>query len=924
MTTSDTQPLSRREQRRAHRRQRPLWLRLLLATLQLMLILSLVVVIAGVAAYRHYSQDLPSVELLGSHRPFETTRLYARDGTTVLYEIFDPQVGQRTVIPFEDLPNHLKQATIAIEDANFYTNPGVNITSIARAAWANATNQPEGQGGASTITQQLVRNVLFAPEERNERTIRRKVREAILAYRISEHYSKDQILWLYLNEIPYGNNAYGIEAAAQAYFGLSARELSLPQAALLAGLPQAPSRLDPLTNPEAAKERQRQVLNAMVRHGMISQTEALAAWETPLSVKSARVDLQAPHFVFYVRSLLEARYGNERLYRGGLRVITTLDPHWQDVAQQKVEQRISEIRDQNATNGAVVMLDPQTNQVLAMVGSVDYNDAAIDGNVNVALAERQPGSTLKPFVYATTMMQGWTAATVLWDVPTEYALAGGEIYAPQNYDRAFHGPVSMRTALANSFNIPALKALEYVGIDRFLQQLHAMGISTLNDRPRYGLSLALGGGEVKLLDLTAAYSVFANKGMYRPPTSILRVENTRGEVLETWNEVEPVQVLGANGAGIAYLISNILSDNSAREWMFGSENALELSDNRPAAVKTGTTDDDRDSWAVGYTPQVVVGVWVGNSDNSPMQAVPGSFGAAVIWQRIMEAYHQDLPPTPFERPATIIDHDVCVLSGKNPTPACPQVASELFIEGTQPQTPDTMFSRVRVGPSGDCVAFNGQAGEERIFALYPPEAGTWRGNYSEPPTRPCIPARVEAANLPVVVTSPASNAAVGSTVRIEGSADQRYRLSWGAGSAPTRWETIVEGIGGIRNGLLGIWKHDEPEGVYTIRLEVDYAAGTVEELRTVNVDRTPPQVLLSVPTKGVVDQPLQLSALPEDNTTIARVEWKINQQTLVSTTIPWSVSWTPKLAGTYTVQAIAYDTAGNSNLSRQATITIQP
>ncbi|HEY1016692.1 MAG TPA: PBP1A family penicillin-binding protein, partial [Herpetosiphonaceae bacterium] len=788
------------------------------------------------------------------------TKIYARDGTTLLYEVFDPDGGQRTVIPFSELPETLKQATIAVEDANFYTNPGVNLPSVFRAVYANLTDQDQGQGGASTITQQLVRNVLLPPEERAQQTPSRKIREMILAYRITKEYSKEQVLALYLNEIPYGNSAYGAEAAALAYFGIHARDLSLAQSALLAGLPQSPSQLDPLVNPSAAKARQRIVLDRMVATGSITRQQADAAFAETLYVKPAQVDLRAPHFVFYVRDQLEARYGPELLYRGGLRVTTTLDPKWQDAAQAEVAKRIEEIRGQNATNGAVVMLDRQTNQVLALVGSADYNNAEIDGQVNVALADRQPGSTLKPLVYATAMMQGWTAAKVLWDVPTEYHFAGGEVYAPKNYDRLFHGPVSMRVALANSFNVPAVKTLEQIGLDAFLRQLHTMGISTLNDRPRYGLSLALGGGEVKLMELTAAYSVLANAGNYRPPVTILRVENTRGEVLEAWREPKAKPVLGPNGAQIAYVMSSMLSDNQARQWMFGPGNAMELPDGRPAAVKTGTTDDDRDSWTVGYTPQVVVGAWVGNSDNAPMDAVPGSFGAAVIWQRLMTDFHKGLPVEQFPRPGGIVEREVCVASGLLATPACPNKRTEVFVEGTEPTEADPIYKMVRVGPNGDCLAGPNQAGEERPFAEYPAEAGDWssQGGLPPPPTKPCVDGATGVADLPAVIVEPASGATVGSSVRIRGSSAGPYVLDWGRGERPSSWTTILEGFGGVKNGLLGMWSHNEPEGVYTIRLRVQQPGGQLEQRVTVTVARAflPTSVALAVPAGGKVGRPV--------------------------------------------------------------------
>ena len=927
--TKSAQPVSRRERRRARRaarRARPLWLKLLIASLQIGLLLVILAVGAGVGAYWYFGRDLPSGAALGTHRPFETTKIYARDGTTLLYEIFDPGAGQRTVVAFSAFPENLKRATIAVEDANFYVNPGVNVASIARAFYANLTNQAEGKGGASTITQQLVRNVLLPPDERSQQTPQRKIREAILAYRISQQYSKDQILALYLNEIPYGNNAYGAEAAAQAYFGISVGELSLAQAALLAGLPQAPSKLDPLINPTGAKARQQIVLEAMVRNDFITQQQAQTAFDETLYVKPSHVSLRAPHFVFYVREQLEARYGPELLYRGGLRVTTTLDPRWQDAAQEEVKTRISEIRDQQASNGAVIMLDRKTNQVLAMVGSADYNDQTIDGEVNVALAERQPGSALKPLVYATAMMQGWTAATVLWDTPTEYQLSGGEVYAPQNYDGAFHGPVSMRVALANSFNIPAVKTLEHVGIDAFLRQVQAMGISTLDDRPRYGLALALGGGEVTLLELTTAYSVLANRGDYHPATTILKVVNTRGEVLESWSDPATKAVLGQHSAALAYIVTNMLSDNEARQWMFGADNALALPDGRPAAVKTGTTDDDRDSWAVGYTPSVVVGAWVGNSDNTPMNAVPGSFGAAVIWNRLMTRFHAGQPIEQFPVPSGLVEREICIATGTLASPACPNTRNEYFVEGSEPQQTDDIYKAVRVGPSGDCVALPGQPGEERTFAVYPPEAGDWatQGGLPAPPTKPCpITNNATAGDAPIALTAPSDGTTVGPTVRIRGSAAGNYTLSWGAGANPATWQPILQGFGGVQNGLLALWETDQPDGEYTIRLVVQAAAGPLEQRVSVRLDRAPPTITISVPNQIALNQTVALSAQAADASGIERVEWSINGQISETTSAPYGLDWTPKLGGSYRITATAVDRAGNRTTASESVVEVR-
>src|SRR5215217_6206474 len=474
--------------RRAKPRMTPLrfaW-RLLLALIKLSLLAIELAILVVLVVYYHYSHNFEGLEAgIGAHRPAETTQIYARDGQTLLYELVDPQGGRRTVVDLSRIPKALRDATVAVEDANFYENPGVDLRGIIRALVQNyqqdcQSDQCRPVSGGSTITQQLVRNVLLPPEERARISLDRKLREAILAYRVSREYSKDQILALYLNEVYYGSQAYGVEAAAQAYFSKHVWELSAPEATLIAGLPQSPTRLDPLTNLEAAKQRQQVTLDQMAKYGFLTPAQAKATFEAPLHFTPPTSSLVAPHFVFYVRKLLEEHYGPDVLYRGGLRVVTSLDLHWQTEAQRIVRERIAELRDRHASNASVVMLSPE-GQVLAMVGSVDYNDAAIDGEVNVALAPRQPGSALKPIVYAAALQRGWTPATVLWDEATEFKLADGTIYAPHNYDDSWHGPQRVRMALANSLNIPAVKTIEYVGVENFVEQAHAMGITTLND-----------------------------------------------------------------------------------------------------------------------------------------------------------------------------------------------------------------------------------------------------------------------------------------------------------------------------------------------------------------------------------------------------------------------------------------------------------
>ncbi|MCU0495234.1 MAG: transglycosylase domain-containing protein, partial [Chloroflexaceae bacterium] len=461
--------------------------RLALAFVKITLVLGLLLVATVMWLFYRYGSDLPDPQQIGQHRSFETTRIYARDGQTLLYELTNPEAGRRTVVPFDRIPRVLKEATIAVEDAGFYDNPGVDIRGLVRALWLNYQNQEIVSGG-STITMQLVRNILMPPEERSQVTFERKLRESILAVQASQAYSKDQLLGIYLNEVYYGAQAHGVEAAAQSYFGKHVWELNDAEATLIAGLPQSPSNYDPFKNMEAAKARQRITLDLMVKNGYLTPAQAELTFNQPVQLVQPTTSIIAPHFVHYVLDELEQHYGPEMLYRSGLRVVTTIDLHWQSEAQQVAQARIEELKARNASNAAVIMLSPE-GQILAMVGSVDFN--APDGQVNVTTALRQPGSALKPMVYAAAMQRGWTPATVIWDSPVEYAAPGGAVYAPRNYDSAWRGPVRLRVALAGSLNIPAVKALEHVGVENFVEVASRMGITSFTDPSRFNLAMAL-------------------------------------------------------------------------------------------------------------------------------------------------------------------------------------------------------------------------------------------------------------------------------------------------------------------------------------------------------------------------------------------------------------------------------------------------
>jgi len=645
------------------------------------------------AIYSYATRDLPPVDEVFSKSEFQSALIYDRKGR-LLYEMFDPQGGRRTPVKLQDVPPVLIDATLATEDPNFYTNPGVDPLAILRALAQNVAHQ-RLESGASTITQQLVRNVLMTPQERQSQTIQRKVEEAILAYRVTERYSKDEILERYLNEINYGNLSYGVEAASEGYFDKPVQQLTLPEAALIAGLPQAPAIYDPYQNPKAAKERQLEVLGLMVKHGYITQAQADAAAAVPLRYHSAPTQMQAPHFVTYVQSLLEDRYPRQQLYQGGLRIYTSLDLDLQNKAQQIVQQRLATIKEDNANNAALVAIDPKTGEILAMVGSANFYDDSIQGQINMALAQRQPGSTLKPFTYLYAFEHHEAApASILNDSPIQYSMGVGRPpYQPHDADLRFRGPVTVRRALANSLNVPAVEMLNQIGINSLLQTLHLFGITTLQQPASYyGLALTLGGGQVRLLDLAFAYATLANGGVQigepvpsaQPgqsqlaPVAILKITDANGKVLYNYQPPSGIRLASPQAT---WLITDILADDNARAETFGAHSYLEI--NRPAAVKTGTTEEFQDSWTLGYTPQLVVGVWVGNANDQPMKNVFGARGAGLIWHEFMETALQGTPVLPFTRPSGLVQATVDAQTGLRPVPGRPTV-TDWFIEGTLP------------------------------------------------------------------------------------------------------------------------------------------------------------------------------------------------------------------------------------------------
>lgn len=599
------------------------------------------------------SSNLPSPDKLTQRQVAQSTKIYDRTGEHLLYEIFAGK--NRTLVDLDEIPDDLKNAVIATEDDKFYEHYGVRPLSIARAVF-NAVVKGERIQGTSTLTQQLVKNAILS----RERSYIRKIKEAILAVRLEQKYSKDQILQIYFNEIPYGSTNYGIEAAAQSYYDKHASELSLKESATLAGLPKAPTTY--LNNTKRLKQRRDFVLYRMYQEGYISEKEMSGAQEQPVELSHDVGDIKAPHFVMHVKQKLIDKFGRKKVESGGLKVITTLDWEKQELANKIVEEKGTEVLKQaDANNIAMLALDPKTSQVLTMIGSKDFDDNEINGKFNVVTqGKRQPGSSFKPIVYTAAFEKGYTPSTILYDVLTDFAPSQGREYKPKNYDLKERGPVTMRKALQGSMNIPAVKTLYLAGEEYSRKFAGRLGYSTLSEGD-FGLSLVLGGGEVRMIEHINAYATLANGGVKRNPTSILKVEEPNGEILLENEKQDGERVLDSK---FTKIITDVLSDNQARAYAFGQNNVLNLKE-RPVAAKTGTTNNYVDAWTVGYTPSLVTGVWGGNTDNSPMKrGFGGSKVAGPIWNEFMKQALKDTDPEKFPEPPEIkVDKPVLRGSG---------------------------------------------------------------------------------------------------------------------------------------------------------------------------------------------------------------------------------------------------------------------
>ena len=640
-----------------------------------------------------FSRDLPTPGRLSRSNFPQSTKIFDRQGI-LLYDIYRDE--NRTYITLDQIPKNLQEATIAIEDKDFYENQGFSITGYLRA-FRNAVLSRRISGGGSTLTQQLVKNTLLTSEQ----TIARKIKEFILAIQVDRKYTKNQILELYLNATPYGGTTVGVEAAAGRYFGKKAKDLDLTESVILAGLPQRPSYFSPYgQNPKAYIERGREVMLRMQEDNYITKKQELDAIKKLPEVEFIKEThaIKAPHFSFYVKDLLIKQFGENVVEQGGLQVTTTLDYKLEAKAEEIVKEEVENAQALKVGNGASVVLNPKNGEILALVGSRDFFDQSSGGQFNVITqALRQPGSSIKPIAYATALEKGYTGATLIMDTPAVFPNPGQEKdYIPANYDGKFHGPLQLRFALGSSINIPAVKLLALIGVKNMLATAYNMGISTFapttDNINRFGLSLTLGGGEVKPLELAAAYTAFANSGYRSDPIAILKVTDSKGKVLFEQKDISRKRVLSPE---VAFIISHILLDNNARLITFGINSYLNMG-SRAVAVKTGTTDDKRDNWTIGWTPSVLVATWVGNNDNSPMGNVAsGVTGAAPIWRRIILEALKGKPLEDFAKPDNVVAVTVDALSGGLPVDGQP-TRSEYFIKGTEPQGPSPIYKQIKV------------------------------------------------------------------------------------------------------------------------------------------------------------------------------------------------------------------------------------
>ena len=933
-----TRILHRRRRRARAQRERPRHLdvglkvgaSLLVSLTITVLILFGLVTGAGLRMYSFYADQLPDIESLAIwEEEFQTVRIYDRTGEHLLIVSLDPRPfsGDRTYVSLDTMSPWIWKSALALEDRSYWTNPGINLRGITRAFVSNLSGS-QVQGGSS-ITQQLIKNIAIPFEERAQRSYARKIKEFILALELTRKYDKQQILEWYLNFNFYGNLAYGIEAASRVYFDKSSGELTLAEASMLAAIPQYQA-MNPFYLPEQAKERQRLTLDAMAEVGYITAAEADQAFAEELVYSSGTAErfdlLSAPHFGLYVLDRLQAEFNTLEepfyIWKHGLSVRTTLDLDLQKFAEETARRNVQLLKanEKNASNAGVVAIEPASGEIRVMVGSIDYEDRTIDGQVNVALADRQPGSSFKPYVYIAGLEQGMTAADMLLDVRTPFTLENGSIYVPENFDRQYHGPVSFRTSLARSYNIPSIKIMETVGVGDAIRTSQRLGITGLDRGTQfYGLSLVLGGGEISLLDHTYAYSVLGNGGVMAgaqipiqeqrngfrllEPISILEVTDAEGNILRRREEPQSRTVLSPE---VHYVITHILSDDQARAQAFGFDSDLTLSD-RPVAAKTGTTNNIRDTWALGYTPQLAVGVWVGNTDNTPMEALSGLTGAAPIWNAVMHEYHQDKPIEWYDRPANVTSAQICVPSGLKTTPDCQSRRTELFIEGTQPELPDNLWQAFEIDQATGQLANFSTLPENRVlehFLVLPIEAQDWviENGIPQPPSTAVARAATN-QDQSIAIFAPAAEQYVGGLLEVEGRVDDTITRNWrlelvAVGSDAEPQEFASSG-GVVHSEVRAAFNtYSLVDGLYSLRLVVHHFNGMEEVVSTsFFIDNTQPEASMVEPAANRLyvfdsDEQVNMHVEASDQGSVSRVEFWLNDEIISTQTIaPFNERW---------------------------------
>ncbi|TSC94981.1 MAG: 1A family penicillin-binding protein [Candidatus Berkelbacteria bacterium Athens1014_28] len=738
------------------------------------------------ATFAWFAKDLPTPAKIAKMRPSQSTKIFDRNGT-LLYETGELK---RTLVTSDQMSPLVKQATVAVEDQQFYSNYGINFRGVARAAFRDIFHIGSGVQGGSTITQQYVKNALLYSKQ----TIARKIKEVILAIELEFMYSKDQILTMYLNEIPYGGQTAGVEAASQLYYGKSAKDISLAQAATLAAIPQAPTFYSPYgTHTDRLIYRRNYVLDQMVKMKYITKEQAEEAKKEDtttvgVSVKPRRQAMLAPHFSMYILEQASAEFGEQRVEKEGLSITTSLDYNLQKTAETAVNNGMAKVGKYGGSNGALTAIDPKNGQVLAMVGSKDFFDTTIDGNVNVSTSLRQPGSSFKPYVYATALKRDdFSPSRILFDLTTDFG--GG--YVPHNYDNNTHGPVTVRQALSNSLNIPAVKTTDLVGIDNILTTASDMGITPLTDRDRYGDSLGLGVGEISLLEHTNGFAVFANNGNHHDIHPILKVTDKAGKTIYEYKQ-EDDKGTQALDPQLAFEMQNIMSDNAARGMVFGTRSPLAFSD-RPVGAKTGTTSDFRDAWTVGYTPSISVGIWVGNNNNKAMsRGADGVVVAAPIFHEFMVNFNKDKPVEQFVAPEGMSTITVERYSNKLPTAYSKVTTTDIFAKWQVPKDKDDVNIAINVCKANGLPAPDGTPAalvETKVFSNIHserPKNPNWEnpvigwaqaaGLYAPAPSGSCDVNNI-APPITVSITSPTNDATVSGTGSLSATASNSANVS---------------------------------------------------------------------------------------------------------------------------------------------------